>query len=96
MRLNSLCGCNLCSVLWPGLGDGRGIGEPGQAAGDMAANGLLSGCDCMNAKLGPGELAIPIGLGCGFKGDDGIIAAAALGDGCGICCPVGEVMLKLG
>lgn len=83
---------------WPGLGDGRGIGEPGQleAAGDIAANGLLSGCDCMYAKLGPGELAMPIGLCCGFRGDDGIIAAAALGDGCGICCPVGEVILKLG
>lgn len=37
------CGCNLCSGLWPGRGDG--LGEPGQlaAAGDIAANGLLSG-----------------------------------------------------
>lgn len=95
---HSLCGCNLCSVLWPGLGDGRGIGDPGQldAAGDIAANGLLSGWDCMYAKLGPGELAMAIGLCCGFNGDDGIMAAAALGDGCGICWPVGEVMLKLG
>lgn len=92
MRLILLCGGNLCSV----LGEGRCIGEPGQleAAGDIAANGLLSACDCIYAKLGPGELAI--GLCCGFSGDDGIIAAAALGDGCGICCPVGDVMLKLG
>lgn len=41
-------------------------------------------------------MAIVIGLACGFNGDDGIIAVAALGEGCGICCPVGDVMLKLG
>lgn len=37
------CGCNLCSGLCPGRGEGRG--DPGQlaAAGDIAANGLLSG-----------------------------------------------------
>lgn len=46
----------------------------------------------MYAKLGPGECAI--GLGWGFKGLEGIIPP--LGDGCGICGPGGEVMLKFG
>lgn len=46
----SLCCCEtLCSGLWPGRGDGRGMpGDPGQfdpalAAGDITLNGLLSG-----------------------------------------------------
>lgn len=42
---------NLCSGLWPGRGDGRGIGDPGQfeaTPGDSAeVNGLFSVCDCM-------------------------------------------------
>lgn len=76
MFVNLPCVCNLCSGLCPGLGDGRGIGEPGQldAAGDRAGNGLLSACDCMY-----GECATAIGLGCGFSGLDGI--KLALGDG---------------
>lgn len=81
--------CALWSGLWPGRGDGRGIpGDPGQfeAAGECAAvKGLPSVvcvvCPPMYGMLdGPGECAI--GLGWGFRGDDGM--RPPLGDGCGM------------
>lgn len=50
-------------------------------------------CPPMYGMLdGPGECAI--GLGWGFRGDDGM--RPPLGDGCGIWGAGGEVMLKLG
>lgn len=88
--------CILCSGLWPGRGDGRGIGDPGQfvaTPGDRADVNGLSVCDCMYPKFGPGECAA-IGLGCGFNGLDGIIPP--LGEGWGIWGPGGDVILKFG